>query len=47
MGSRRVCFGAKTERAPAFNERAELESLLRLTKTLALFAAEWCGVTST
>nr|WP_162501464.1 ArgE/DapE family deacylase [Methylobacterium crusticola] len=39
------CFGARMERAHAFDERVELDSLRRLTKTLALFVAGWCGVT--
>jgi acetylornithine deacetylase len=39
-----LCFGAKAEAVHGFNERVELESLKRVTKTLALFIAGWCGV---
>jgi acetylornithine deacetylase len=31
------------ENAHALDERVSLPSLLRVTKTIALFAAEWCG----
>ncbi len=39
-----LCFGAKAESIHGFNERVELESLKKVTKTLALFIAGWCGV---
>ena len=39
-----LCFGAKAEAMHGFNERVELESLKKVTKTLALFIAGWCGV---
>jgi acetylornithine deacetylase len=39
-----LCFGAKAENVHGFNERVELESLKKVTKTLALFIAGWCGV---
>jgi acetylornithine deacetylase len=38
------CFGARAENIHGFNERVELESLKKVTKTLALFIAGWCGV---
>jgi acetylornithine deacetylase len=38
------CYGARMEGAHGFNERVELASLKRLTTTLALFVAGWCGV---
>jgi acetylornithine deacetylase len=38
------CFGAKAENIHGFNERVELESLKKVTKTIALFIAAWCGV---
>jgi acetylornithine deacetylase len=39
-----LCFGANAERMHGFNERVEIESLRKTTKTIALFAAQWCGV---
>jgi acetylornithine deacetylase len=39
-----LCFGAKAEAMHGFNERVELDSLKKVTKTLALFIAGWCGV---
>lgn len=39
-----LCYGASCERMHGFNERVNLESLRRTTKTIALFVAEWCGV---
>jgi acetylornithine deacetylase len=38
------CFGARMENSHGFDERVELESLKKVTKTLALFIAGWCGV---
>lgn len=43
-GIQSLCFGAKAEQAHGFNERVELDSLRKVTQTLALFVAEWCGV---
>ncbi len=31
-------------RGPGFDERVNLDSILAVTKTLALFIAEWCGL---
>lgn len=39
-----LCFGARMERAHGFNERVELASLRHITQTIALFAADWCGI---
>jgi acetylornithine deacetylase len=39
-----LCFGAKTEQMHGFNERVELDSLRKVTHTIALFVADWCGV---
>jgi acetylornithine deacetylase len=41
------CFGATMENAHGFDERVELESVKKVTKTLALFIAGWCGVEET
>lgn len=38
------CYGAKAEKIHSFNERVNVESIRKLTKVLALFVAEWCGV---
>jgi acetylornithine deacetylase len=35
------------ENAHGFDERVELESVKKVTKTLALFIAGWCGVEET
>ncbi len=40
------CYGAVSEGAHAFNERVDVESLRRLTRSVALFVAGWCGVTA-
>jgi acetylornithine deacetylase len=39
-----LCFGAKSEQMHGFNERVELDSLRKVTQTIALFVADWCGV---
>ena len=41
------CFGASMEGAHGFNERVDIESVKKVTKTLALFIAGWCGVEET
>ncbi|MCC2663306.1 MAG: acetylornithine deacetylase, partial [Geminicoccaceae bacterium] len=38
-----LVYGARCENAHGFDERVELASLRRVTKTLALFIADWCG----
>ncbi|CCD98667.1 putative peptidase M20 family protein; Acetylornithine deacetylase [Bradyrhizobium sp. STM 3809] len=39
-----LCFGATGAAMHGFNEYVELDSLRQVTKTMALFIAEWCGV---
>jgi acetylornithine deacetylase len=40
------CYGASMDGAHAFNERVNVESLRKLTRSVALFVAGWCGVAS-
>ncbi len=39
-----LVYGALAERIHGFDERVNIPSLRRMTKTLALFVANWCGV---
>ena len=39
-----LCFGAKGELSHGFNECVDLESLRKVTGTIALFVADWCGI---
>ncbi|WP_245420774.1 MULTISPECIES: ArgE/DapE family deacylase [Mesorhizobium] len=39
-----VNYGPTVEKAHGFDERVDLESVKRVTKTMALFLAEWCGL---
>ena len=39
-----LVYGPHAENIHAFDERVELESMRRVTQTLALFIAQWCGV---
>ncbi|KUL94072.1 acetylornithine deacetylase [Bosea sp. WAO] len=39
-----LCYGPISENIHAFDERVSLASLKRITGTMALFVAEWCGV---
>ena len=39
-----LVYGANTKNSHSFDEAVELESLRRVTKVLALFVAEWCGL---
>jgi acetylornithine deacetylase len=39
-----LCFGATGAAMHGFNEYVEIDSLRQVTKTMALFIAEWCGV---
>jgi len=41
-----LCYGPISENIHAFDERVSLASLKRITGTMALFVAEWCGVES-
>lgn len=38
-----LVYGPRAENIHAFDERVELDSVRRLTATLALFIANWCG----
>jgi acetylornithine deacetylase len=33
-----------SEAIHGYDERVDVESICRITKSIALFAAEWCGV---
>ncbi|MCL2428554.1 MAG: ArgE/DapE family deacylase [Alphaproteobacteria bacterium] len=44
LGIPSLCFGARSEQNHGFNERVNLESLRKTTRTMALFIADWCGV---
>lgn len=39
-----LCYGPISENIHGFDERVSLASLKRITGTMALFVAEWCGV---
>lgn len=39
-----LCYGPISENIHGFDERVSLESVKRITKTMALFVAEWCGL---
>ena len=39
-----LVYGPVSERIHGFDERVELDSVRQVTKTVALFMAEWCGV---
>jgi len=39
-----LVYGPYSENIHGFNERVSLDSVRRVTKTLALFVASWCGV---
>ena len=36
--------GPQSENIHGFDERVNLDSLCRVTQTIALFVAEWCGL---
>ncbi len=38
------CFGPTAENIHGFDERVDLESVKRVTETIALFVARWCGL---
>jgi acetylornithine deacetylase len=38
------CFGPTAKNIHGFDERVDLESVKRVTETLALFVARWCGL---
>jgi acetylornithine deacetylase len=39
-----LCYGPYSENIHGFNERVSVASLKRITTTIALFIAEWCGL---
>lgn len=39
-----LVYGPRAEAIHGFNERVELESMRRITKSTALFIADWCGI---
>ena len=39
-----LCYGPYSENIHGFDERVSLASLRRITATMALFVAEWCGL---
>lgn len=39
-----IVYGPRAEAIHGFDERVELESLRRVTRSTALFIADWCGV---
>lgn len=39
-----LVYGPRAEFIHGFDERVDLESLRQVTKTIALFVADWCGV---
>jgi acetylornithine deacetylase len=41
-----LCYGPKSENIHGVDERVSLASLRRVTATMALFIADWCGVES-
>jgi len=42
-----LVYGPRSENIHGFDERVHLESVRRVTKTMALFVAEWCGIVPT
>ena len=38
-----MVYGPRSESIHGFDERVDIESIRRVTKTIALFIAEWCG----
>jgi acetylornithine deacetylase len=39
-----LVYGPVCERPHGFDERVDLDSVRAVTKTMALFLAEWCGI---
>jgi acetylornithine deacetylase len=37
-------YGPISENAHGFDERVDLDSVRAVTKTMALFLADWCGI---
>jgi acetylornithine deacetylase len=38
-----LVYGPRAQNIHAFDERVDLESMRRVTQTIALFIARWCG----
>jgi acetylornithine deacetylase len=38
-----LVYGPRAQNIHAFDERVDLESMRRVTQTIALFIAQWCG----
>jgi acetylornithine deacetylase len=38
-----LVYGPVSDSIHGFDERVEIESVRRITKTIALFIADWCG----
>ena len=41
-----LTYGPKSLDIHAFDERVHIDSVRKITKTIALFIAEWCGLES-
>jgi acetylornithine deacetylase len=39
-----LCYGPISENIHGFDERFSMASMRRVTRAMALFVAEWCGV---
>jgi acetylornithine deacetylase len=39
-----LVYGPKSLNIHGFDERVELESMRRVTQSIALFVADWCGL---
>ena len=39
-----LVYGPVSEAIHGYDERVDIESVRRVTKSIALFIAEWCGV---
>jgi len=39
-----LVYGPRAEQIHGFNERVDLESVRRVTQSIALFVADWCGL---
>ena len=42
-----LVYGPKSRDIHGFDERVHIESLRLVTKTIALFVADWCGIEET
>ena len=44
QGTPAIVYGPISENAHGFDERVDLDSVRAVTKTMALFLADWCGI---